>query len=303
MQVGAFEFHDPVPQLDHPHMLVTLRPWIDVGSVGTLVLNTLEGLWGAKELGRLRRPGVFYDFTRYRPMLYRTESGERRVEVPSTVLRYAQGTGTHDFVFMHTLEPHSHGDDFVDSVVEVAAHLDVSRYCQVGAMYGSGPHTRPLLVTGSSSDEGVATQVRQLGVRSSSYQGPTSIMGMATQRMQERGITSVSMLVQLPPYARLDEDHRGQETLLRLLDSLYGFGLDVEAIGREGDAQYEELGRMMQGDSRAQAVVHQLELAYDAEVAAGPGPQEPTSRLSLEMERFLRNLERGDGGTPPTPPS
>jgi len=69
MKIGAFEIREPLPQLREPHVLASLRPWVDVNNVGTLTLDGLEARFGARELGHLAEPGLFYDFTRYRPML------------------------------------------------------------------------------------------------------------------------------------------------------------------------------------------------------------------------------------------
>lgn len=302
MRIGAFELKEPIPKLREPHLFVILRPWIDVGSVGTLALATLEQQFDAHDLGKLARPSAFYDFTRYRPMLYRRE-GQRIVELPNTFLRYAQGPGDRDFLFMHILEPHMAGEDFIDSLVEVVTTLGTKRYCQVGAMYGSTPHTRPLVMSGQASEPEVQTLLDRMGIRGSNYEGPTSMMALATQELQKHGVGTMGVLVQLPPYARLDEDHRGQETLLRLLTPLYRINIrDLPSIAREGDRQYTEIDRMAQTDPRVQALIKQLESAYDAEVkgraqGAQPGePGEPTS-LSPNLEQFLRELERG-GGAP-----
>ncbi len=78
VRIGAFETVDPVHHLRDPHVLAIVRPWADVGNVGTLVLSSLESRFGARYLGRLAKPGDFYDFTRYRPTIY-FEEGNRRV--------------------------------------------------------------------------------------------------------------------------------------------------------------------------------------------------------------------------------
>ena len=191
MRIGAFEVQEPLPELRDPHIFAILQPWIDVGSVGTLTLGTLESQFNATELGRLARPSQFYDLTRYRPMLYR-RGGERIVEIPNTIVRYAVGDGGNDFVFLHILEPHSNGEDFVDSLLELADRLNVRRYCQLGAMYGSTPHTRPLLASGQASDPNVQTILERAGVRSSNYEGPTSMMAIATQELVKRGVDTRS---------------------------------------------------------------------------------------------------------------
>jgi len=118
MRIGAFEVNEPIPDLKEPHVLATLNPWIDVNNVGTLTLDGLEAQFGAKELAKLARPGTFFDFTRYRPTVY-LEGTDRRLKIPNTILSYAQREKGNDFLFLRMLEPHSLGEDYVDSVMEL----------------------------------------------------------------------------------------------------------------------------------------------------------------------------------------
>ena len=85
MKLGHFEMPEPVPEMKDPHVLAVLRPWIDVGSVGTLTLSRLERHLRAKEIGRMGQPGLFYDFTRYRPRSFMNE-GQREFNVPNTIV-------------------------------------------------------------------------------------------------------------------------------------------------------------------------------------------------------------------------
>ena len=292
MRIGVFELQEPVPELRDPHLLVVLRPWIDVGSVGTLALATLEAHFDAKELGCLHRPGEFYDFTRYRPTIYRRE-GERQVVVPNSVLWWARGTGSHDWLFLHLLEPHIKGEELIESVVALMEPLRVRRYGLIGAMYGASPHTRPLLASGTVSEGDVEERLGHLGVHTSSYEGPTSVMALATEEARRRGIEVLSMLVQLPPYARMEEDHKGQEALLRYLGALYDWDLDLTEIAKEGARQYAEMDRAMQADRQMRGIVRRLEEAYDAEVGQTPHQEGVTPDLPPVVEDFLRDLEEG----------
>ncbi|MFH1382239.1 MAG: PAC2 family protein [Chloroflexota bacterium] len=108
-----------------------LRPWVDVGSVGTLTLAWLERHFQAKDLGRLSRPGDFFDFTRYRPTIY-TEDGERRLAIPNAYITYARQETGNDFLFVHLLEPHNHGEVYVDSLVRILTKFGAKRYCLIG---------------------------------------------------------------------------------------------------------------------------------------------------------------------------
>jgi len=83
MKVKSFELTKPLPELKNTQAIAILKPWIDVNSVGSMVLKELINWSKAKELGRLAKPGEFYDFTRYRPTLY-FEKGIRKMRIPNT---------------------------------------------------------------------------------------------------------------------------------------------------------------------------------------------------------------------------
>ena len=299
MRLGIFELIESLPELRNPHIITILQPWIDVGSVGTLTLGTIENQFDAQELGKLARPSNYYDLTRYRPMLYR-EGGKRIVEPPNSTINYAKGPGETDFILLHMMEPHNNGEDLVDALVDLAKKLEVKRYCQIGAMYGSAPHTRPLIVSGQSSEPIVQDKLVNAGVKSSTYEGPTSILALVTQELEKSNIDTMSMMVQLPPYARLDEDHKGQETLLKFLMDIYGISFEeLSSIQKEGDRQYAEIDRMAKIEPRVQSLVKQLEEAYDAERGNQPKDlttetetQEDEPTLSPDVEQFLRELEK-----------
>ena len=63
MKIGHFDINETIPEIKESHAIAVLRPWIDVGGVGTLTLSRLERHLRAKEIGRLESPGRFYDLS------------------------------------------------------------------------------------------------------------------------------------------------------------------------------------------------------------------------------------------------
>ncbi len=287
-QIGAFELHDPVPHLDHPRLLVSLQPWVDVGSVGTMALSFLEEAWRAQPLAQLSHPGTFYDFTRYRPMT-ELKDGKREVSIPNTFLHHARPAGGQDWLLLHALEPHSHAEDYVDSLLELMTYLGVRQYCLIGSMYAPVPHTRPLIVSGRASDEALQQRLRELGLRESTYEGPTTILTLVVNRAQELGIDTLSMILQLPAYAQLEQDYCGLEALLDLLSRIHGLSLDTDSLREERDRQSAALDDSVRQDPRAQEMMRELEASYDADLASA---SEDSPKLSSELERFLHDIER-----------
>jgi len=120
-------------------------------------------------------------------------------------------------------------------------------------------------------------------------------MALVTEEARRLGVESMTLLIQLPPYARLDEDHKGHEALLRYLGMLYDWGLDLSEIKRDGERQYSEVDKATQADRQMRGVVRRLEEAYDAgdlRVLDGDGDDDGDSaELPLAVEDFLKDLE------------
>ena len=291
MRIGPFEMADPLPQLDEPHALVMLRPWVDVGSVGTIVMSRLERHLGAVEIGKLARPGNFYDFTRYRPVIAKRD-GVRDVTIPNSFIYASQREGARDLLLFHLLEPHAFGEDFAEGVTEVLQAMKATRYSLVGSMYDAVPHTRPLMVTGSVQGTESQQKAREAKVEESTYEGPTTIMYVANRFASEHNMETASMIVHLPQYVQLEEDFSGAARLLEPLRVLYDLP-DRLVDHQRGKAQYEEITQALESNPRLKEVVKQLERHYDSKPAAERSPEQ--TPLAPEVERFLKEIDEDFG--------
>ncbi len=292
MRIGNFELPEPVPELRNPHVISSLTPWIDAGSVGSLTLERLERYMGATELGQLSRPGMYFDFTRYRPVMY-VENGQRRMNIPNTHLRYATGPGDIDFIFMHTLEPHSFAEDYIDSIMEVFDYLKVKRFCRVGAMYDAVPHTRPLLVMGTLNGGPLTNVPGVEATRRRPYQGHTSIMNLVGVRVADTGVENMTLMVRLPHYVELEADFAGRTAALKVLCNLYNLPPEYH-ISQRDSQQYARVTTEMQNNPQVRALVERLEADYDQRIGAArhdeEEPSEGNFKLPPAVEQFLGEL-------------
>ena len=290
MRVGAFELCEPLPELKDAQAFAMLSPWIDVGGVGSATLRLLEAHFKASELGKLKKPGMFYDFTRYRPMISLVE-GHRVIKISNTFINYSQGGENGDFVFLHCLEPHAMGETYVESVLKVLAKLNVRRYCLLGGMYNSAPHTRPLIVSGSASGSSLNSELRKANVKASQYQGPTTINIMISEQASKQGLETMTLILHLPHYVQLEEDYSGQYALLSLVCHLYNLPINLERIKHIGEEQYRRVSAAVEADPEIRELVKAMEQSYD-EGLESTRPAERMPRLSPEIERFLKEMEK-----------
>jgi hypothetical protein len=290
MRLRAFDLTEPVPKLNKPHALAVIQPWMDVSRVGSLVLSCLETYLGAEELGKLARPGDFFDFTRYRPTLIRKDNSSK-VDVPNITVTYGKQPGSHDFMFLRLLEPHLGAETYIESVVELFNTLEVKRYCVIGSMYDMVPYTRPLLVTGSASNPDLQNKLTLANVKSSDYQGPTTILSLIGHRALQLGLETCSMMVHLPGYFIMEDDYRGEKRLMEVISFLYGFAMPQEDM-EKAVQQEKQIGliaeQIMEQEPRLRLVLKQLEDNYDSRI----NENKEETRLSPEVEKFLQDLEK-----------
>ena len=308
MQVGKFELLDPLPELRDPHVIASLTPWIDAGSVGSLSIERLERFMDAEDLGKLSTPGTYFDFTRYRPIVY-YEDGERPMKIPNADIRFARGDFNHDFIFLHMLEPHSFSEEYIDALVEVLTFLNIKRFCRIGAMYDAVPHTRPLLVMGTRNGQPLEGVEGVTGNRRRPYQGPTSIMNMVGDRLSNQGVEAMMLMARLPHYVELEADFAGRTKMLQVLSALYSFPPEY-AQSRRDTQQYERMNAELQRNPQIKSLVERLETDYDARRGRRreqqPEAQEPQAAeetsgdsqtpLPPAVEQFLGEL--GNLGNP-----
>ena len=123
MGMDIFEVTDLDLKLNDPVAIAILQPWVDVGKVGSIVLDELQRHLGAKELARLARPGSFFDFTRYRPEM-RMVDGKRDFIIPNTFIFYGSDSESgRNYILLNLREPHANAEDYTDAIVELLQYL------------------------------------------------------------------------------------------------------------------------------------------------------------------------------------
>jgi len=292
MRVGAFDLKEPLPELKDPYVFAILRPWIDVNNVGSLILDGLETQLEARELGRLAEPGRFFDFTRYRPTLY-YEEGVRRISVPNTTLRYARREGGNDLLFLSLLEPHAHGETYVDSVLDLLKMLGVKKYCLLGSMYDAVPHTRPLIVNGGAVGKETMLDLKRAEARPSYYQGPTSIVTLITQKAPDFGTETIWFIVSLPQYVALEEDYIGKLRLMEILNLLYHIPIDKTDY-EKAVKQRSLVNQKVDKTPELKNILPQLEALYEVRIKREEGERRPD--LPPEIEEILWKVMGKDSG-------
>ena len=293
MRIGAFQIDIDPASLDEPHCIASLQPWINVGNVGSIALGRLGRVFRARRAGKLARPSRFYDYTRYRPTV-RLVNGERDFSIPNTTLWASRVEDGRDMLFLRMLEPHTFSEDFNESVLQMLRTFGVTRYVLVGSMYDAVPHTRPLRISGAARgwtpNESFTDAVR---LSQSRYQGPTSFVSQLTEEVRTRlEIETLSMIVHLPLYLKLDDDYAGAASVLTALSQVYGTPPDAFPEVAAGRTQYGQLRDSVEMQSKLRELIAKFESDYDSELAPDQDELIDSEPIELlpEVEQFLQDV-------------
>ena len=301
MNIGEFEIALPARPLNNPHCIAFLNPWVNSGRVGEHVFRRISKIYGAKRIGALREPGMFYDFTRYRPQLTHLR-GQRKYNLPNTILFAGHAPegepDANDLVLIYMLEPHAFGERFNDAVVTALAELKITRYILAGGMYDLVPHTRTLPVSAATSNWEMPGTLKSIGAVPPAYRGPTSVASLISQRLaNDMHLETMSLITHLPLYHRPTNHHMGVARLLAALSKMYPLLAPTERDHARARETERKISAEVQRNGHIVRLVEQLEEKYDRSPLGAP-------TLSPDLEKFLKDVTadapEGGGEHPPS---
>jgi proteasome assembly chaperone (PAC2) family protein len=218
----------------------------------------------------------------------RLEDGvTRRIDWPENVFYHAPVPGTdRDAVILLGIEPNTRWRTFSQEVAGLASELGVQLVVTLGALLADVPHTRPAPVTGSASDPAL---VRELGLASSRYEGPTGIVGVLHDAFREAGVPSASLWAAVPHYVSLAASPKAALALCERLTALLDVELDLSDLRRAAEAYELQVSAAVAQDEETEAYVQELEARRDTLGDELDVPSGDT--LAAELTRFLKEHE------------
>jgi len=132
--------------------------------------------------------------------------------------------------------------------------------------------------------------MQRLGLKASSYEGPTGIVGVLHAACGQAGLPSASLWASVPHYVAAASSPKAALALLRKLELLVGVSVDVSELEQAAGEYEHQVGLAVQSDPDIQAFVERLEqrAAESEQAALGPGDLPSGDLLAREFQRFLR---------------
>ena len=271
---------DTLPDLVNPVMLCAFEGWNDAGDAASSAVLHLEEVWAATQIAEMD-PEDYYDFQVNRPEIT-IEDGIRSITWPTTRISVARiPLATRDVVLVHGIEPSMRWQSFTNELLGVARDLGVEMIVTLGALLADTPHTRPVPVSGTSSDSEVSLR---LGYEPSRYEGPTGIVGVLQDSCLAAGIPAVSLWAAVPHYVAQPPCPKATLALLTRIEDLLDVPVPLGDLLEESRAWQLGVDELTTEDDEIADYVRSLEQVVDtAEL-----PEASGDAIAREFERYLR---------------
>lgn len=277
------------PSLRRPILLAAFHGWNDAGEAATGAIEVLTRELKAKPFAEVD-PEEFFDFQVARPTVRLREGGGRALDWPLNRFSWAALPGKHrHVVLLDGTEPNLRWRAFTRGILDLASDLGVDTVVTLGALQVDVPHTRPVPVTGHTTDEKV---VAQLGVRRSRYEGPTGITGLLNHVAGTSGLQATSIWAGVPHYLSGTTYLAGALALVERVTRLLEVDVPLGTLAEEAVAQRDEIGELVADDDDLAEYVSELEERADRSSDGMTGEAVSADELAAEVERFLRDRDR-----------
>jgi proteasome assembly chaperone (PAC2) family protein len=284
-----------VPELIDPVMVAAFEGWNDAGDAASAAVGHLEREWKGEVFAALDAED-YYDFQVNRPQVW-LDGGVRKVTWPTTRLSVVRADnagskgGPRDLVLVRGIEPSMRWRSFCNEILGFAHELGVEMVVILGALLGDTPHSRPVPVTGVTSDPDLA---RTMNLEESRYEGPTGIVGILQEACTHAGVPAVSLWASVPHYVSQPPNPKASLALLNGLEDLLGLSVPLGELPEDARAWQLGVDQLAAEDSEVAEYVQSLEEARDtAEL-----PEASGEAIAKEFERYLRRRDDGPGGGP-----
>jgi proteasome assembly chaperone (PAC2) family protein len=282
------------PELRSPVMVCAFKGWNDAGEAATAALSYIGGSFDTRDVAEID-PEEYYDFTAVRPTVRLTEGDVRKIDWPENRVAVAPVQGADgDLILFHGVEPSLRWRRFTDEVIGVARDLGVSTVITLGALLADVPHSRPVAITGITSDESL---IERLGFEPPSYEGPTGIVGVLQRACADAGLPAVSLWASVPHYVAASPNPKVALALVRAFEGATTLAVDGAELEEAAEDYERQVTAAVASDPEVKAFVERLESAMDEANAENPPDVEQlpsADTIASDFQRFLR--QRGPEG-------
>lgn len=247
------------PILRNPVVVAAFTGWNDAGDSASGGVRHLIEDWGASALAEID-PEEFTDFATIRPHV-RLSTGLTRTIVWPTVGLWSASTAGADVILVLGPEPAMRWRCFSEQIVGVAKHYNASLVLTLGALLADVPHSRPVQLIGTASDQ---EMIDRYDLQRSRYEGPTGIVGILHDACTKADLPCAALWAAVPAYASQVPSPKATLALIERLGSIIGTTMPTTRLQAQVEDYENRVSSVVADDDDLSGYVRRLESMSDA---------------------------------------
>ena len=269
-------------------MLAAFEGWNDAADAASGAIEHLEREWQTQPFAAID-PEDYYDYQVNRPTVRLVDGVTRRIEWPTTRLSVAKSIDP-EVVLLRGLEPNMRWRAFCDELVDFAHELDVQTVVCLAALLADVPHSRPIEMHGSASDEALAAS---LGLSRSRYEGPTGVVSVFHEACARAGLKAVTFWASVPHYVAQPPCPKATLSLLHRAEDALDIAIPLGELPEQALAWEHGVDELAREDTEIAEYISSLEEREDESSL----PEASGDAIAKAFERYLRRRDNPPAGS------
>lgn len=262
-------------------LIVAFEGWNDAGEAASSAARFLVQAVKAAAISSVDSQ-EYYDFQFARPQVFLNQDGKREFRWPTTSCFRPELPDLFDIRILLGVEPSRHWLQFSKEIADVVDGEEVDAVIFLGAMLADAPHTRPIQVTSTTTNDVVALQAE---IEKSPYEGPVGILSILSAEFESRDIPTMSLWAAVPHYVHNGPVPKATLALITSLESVLGIQFDHGNLPNESFKWERAVDELTESDEDLTEYVAGLEKSRD-EIDGATG-----DTIAREVEQFLRDAD------------
>jgi proteasome assembly chaperone (PAC2) family protein len=251
---------DKLPDLKNPLLIAGFDGWGNALKISSEIATYLVRKLKAQQFAVIN-PDLFFRYDEMRPIVHIEEGLLKSLTPPGGTFYAAQTTSDgRDLVILKSDEPQLRWSGFVEALFNLCSRLSIHSIITIGSMYDHVLHT-DRFVSAIASDAAMTSMLRQKGINSISYQGPSAIHSTIHAEGLKRNYACISLWCHCPLYLQGTTHFGILAHLGRLLASFGGFELNTQDLEANWEKLNIQIENLIENNAELQAVVKELRKA------------------------------------------
>lgn len=276
-------------ELDRPIMLLAMSGWVDAASVGTDAAERIAD--GGDVVGEFD-PDALFDYRSSRPTLHFSSGNLTDIVWPGLRIFHRSIDGT-DLLIVTGNEPDFRWQELTRELVDLTDRWGVTRFVTIGAVPAPVPHTRPVRVICTTSDDALLKDGDE--VLPDDLVVPGAAVSVLRQGVSDSGIPAIGYWAQVPHYLQ-GPFHAGVLSLMERVGGQIDVAFPIGDLALEASTQIEQIDSDLSESDDARQYVERLEqMQEERPELIAPFQEVPSAdEIGAEVERFLRSASDDD---------